>query len=334
MSYPWPITYESQKTKLMPTVFRNVIQTSCTIVLMTLVQVGAVAENSVAEAKSFTVVLLPDTQLYSEKYPDNYVAQTLWIRQRMQEDNIKFVIHLGDIVQTSTQENEWTNADRAMQILDGVVPYSMVPGNHDMVVPSRSSTLYNKYFAPARFKERTWYGGHMGDNNDNNFCFFEACGMKFMVLSLEFAPRDKSLEWAAGVAARHPEHRVIVATHCYMRPTGRDTGCASAYNMSGNSGEEMWQKLIRKQPNIFFVVSGHVLGVGMQASVNDSGGRVLEMLTDYQGLPNGGNGWLRLLQFIPDENRIQVKTYSPVLNSYNERADETFSLDYQMTTTD
>ena len=62
----------------------------------------------------------------------------------------------------------------------------------------------------------------MGETNDNNYCFFEAAGMKFMVVSLEFAPRDEALKWAAGAIERHPDHRVIVATHCYMSPTGRE----------------------------------------------------------------------------------------------------------------
>ena len=296
-------------------------------VLHTFVQ----AEDATEAEKSFTVVLLPDTQNYSEKYPDTYIAQTLWIRKHRQQENIKFAIHLGDIVQTSTKQPEWENADRAMRLLDGVVPYSIAPGNHDMVVKSRDSTLYNKFFSPERFANRPWYGGHMGKTNDNNFCFFDACGMKFMILNLEFAPRDETLEWAAEVARRHPEHRVIVATHCYMRTKKRDTSCDTAYNIAGNSGEDMWQKLVRKQPNIFLVVSGHVLGVGLQTSTNDAGGKVLEMLTDYQGLPHGGDGWLRTLKFVPEENKIYVRTYSPVLEKQNDDPKETFSLEYDMT---
>jgi predicted MPP superfamily phosphohydrolase len=111
--------------------------------------------------KSFAVVLLPDTQLYCENYPDTYIAQTSWIRQRVNDDNIKFVIHLGDIVQTPTERSEWENANRAMRLLDGIVPYSMVPGNHDMEVNLRDTSLYNEFFAPARFANRKWYGGHM-----------------------------------------------------------------------------------------------------------------------------------------------------------------------------
>ena len=133
---------------------------------------NTVAQVTEDSGKSFSIVLLPDTQNYSEKYPDTYIAQALWIRRQAKKDNIKFAIHLGDIVQTSTKEPEWENADQAMRLLDGVVPYSVAPGNHDMVVKSRDSTLYNKYYSPERFAGRKWYGGHMGDNNDNNYCFF------------------------------------------------------------------------------------------------------------------------------------------------------------------
>jgi predicted phosphodiesterase len=303
---------------------------SCMFIVLAAATTSRSEEPAEAE-KSFSVVLLPDTQFYSEKYPETYVAQTLWIRKRLKEDNVKFAVHLGDIVQTSTKENEWKNANRAMEILDGVVPYSMVPGNHDMVVKSRDTSLYNKYFSPERFEGRKWYGGHFGKTNDNNYCFFEGGGMKFLVISLEFAPRDEVLQWASDVARKHPEHRVIVATHCYMRTKGRDMSCDTSYKVDGNSGEEMWQKFVRKSPNVFLVVSGHVVGVGLQTSTNDAGGKVIEMLTDYQGLSHGGDGWLRTLTFVPAENKIHVKTYSPLLDKVNDAPDQSFSLDYEMT---
>ncbi len=278
----------------------------------------------------FTVVLLPDTQFYSEKYPENYVAQTLWIRERRKQDNIKFAIHLGDIVQTPTKEKEWQNADRAMALIDGVVPYSMVPGNHDMVVNRRDSTLYNKYFSPNRFSDRDWYGGHMDKSNDNNYCFFEGGGMKFLVISLEYAPRDKTLEWALKIAKQFPNHRAIVATHQYMAPKGRFAWPAKSKTKSGNSGEEMWEKFIRKAPNVFLVVSGHFGGVAFQTSTNDAGGKVFEILTDYQNLKMGGNGWLRTLRFAPAENKIHITAYSPVLKQTNNDAKHSFVFDYNM----
>lgn len=284
-------------------------------------------------AEPFSVVVLPDTQNYAEKFPDTYLGQTKWIGENAEKENIKFVLHLGDIVQNhNTSEAEWQVADRAHRQLDGIVPYSVVPGNHDLGMVekqlNRDTSLYNKYFGPKRFADQPWYGGHLGETNDNNYCYFDAGGMQFMVLSLEYSPRDETLAWAAEVAARHPRHRVILITHCYMRPKGRDRQTGGAF---GNSGDGVWEKLVRRAPNIFLVVSGHVLGVGRQVSVNEAGLPVHETLVDYQGLPNGGDGWLRIMRFIPSEDKIEVRAYSPLLDETMEDQEHTFSLDYSMT---
>lgn len=296
-----------------------------------LLQPAVMAEEKGAE--SFSVVLLPDTQLYSEKFPEIYQAQTEWIKANVEKRNIKFVIHLGDIVQNATIR-EFIVADKAHAVLDDVVPYSMVPGNHDMKIVNkrltRDTTNYNKYFPPSRYKHQSWYGGHKGETNDNNYCFFEVGDLKFMVVSLEFAPTDETIDWARNIITKHQDRRVIVATHCYMRPTMRETSSPRSYGIEGNSGEELFQKLIRKHDNIDMVMCGHVLGVGLLKSKNDFGNEVIEMLTDYQGLPNGGNGWLRILKFVPQENQIYVETYSPLLKKINTSEKHTYQLDYQM----
>lgn len=317
------------KNRCRPSLAYGLLLATCLALASAAPARGAAEEGDKPE-ESFSVVLLPDTQLYSQKYPDTYVAQTLWIRKRLKEDNLKFAIHLGDIVQNVGEEPEWKNAHRAMEILDGVIPYSMVPGNHDLSLKDRDSTLYNKYFSPKRFADQPWYGGHKDETNDNNYCYFTGCGVKFLVISLEFAPRDETLEWATEVAAKHPEHKVIVATHCYLRRKDRDTSCATSYKVDGNSGEQIWQKFVRKSPNVALVVCGHIAGTGLQTSVNDAGGKVVEMLTDYQGLPHGGDGWLRTLKFVPAEKKLYVTTYSPLLDKQNEAPHETFSIDFEL----
>ena len=271
-----------------------------------------------AEALPFTVVLLPDTQLYCESFPDTYVTQTRWIRDQAKKENIKFVIHLGDIVQNPDSEEEWKVADRAHQVLDGVIPYSMLPGNHDMI--ETDTTLYNKYFPPRRFAKQPWYGGQLDDKNDNNFCLFEAGGLKFMVLSLQFAPGDEQIDWASRIIQGHPTRRVVLATHDYLMPDNRRS----------ETGERLWQRLVRNHPAVFMVVSGHRSVVGLKTSTNDAGGRVHEILTDYQALPNGGNGWLRLLRFVPGENKIHIRAYSPLLDENHKHPAHTYTLDYDM----
>lgn len=293
----------------------------------------ATLQSAVAAPPSpFEVVLVPDTQNYSEKFPDTYLAQTTWIRDNAKARNIKFAIHLGDIVQTAAVDDEWKVADAAQRILEGHVPYSVVPGNHDLDVKdgtlTRGVAKYHAYFPPSRFEKFPWYGGHMGEDNANNYAYFEQDGLKFMVLSFAFAPTDEMLAWAAGVIAEHPDHRVIIATHYYMRPTGRGKG--GTYGLGGNDGEMMWDKFVRKQPNVFMVVCGHVLGVHHQISTNDAGKPVHELLCDYQGEANGGDGWLQTMRFVPEENKIHVEAYSPTLDAHRKEDPHSYVLDYAM----
>jgi len=278
--------------------------------------------NSSQAAEPFTIGLLPDTQFYSEKYPDTYISQALWLREEYRAKRLNFVIGLGDIVQNPSEEKEWQNADKAAKILDGVVPYTIVPGNHDMVTETsgltRNTALYRKYFPPARYAAEPWYGGHMADGNDNNFCRFKASGYKLLVISLEFCPSDEALAWAKKVIDDHPGHAVIIATHSYLGLKERDKLGPTAYKIAGNSGEQMWEKFIAKNPRIFLVVSGHFSGVNQMVSTNEAGLPVLEILTDYQSTGSGGDGWLRTMRFVPAENKIYVEAYSPLLKQKHE----------------
>ena len=76
------------------------------LMFVILIQPCSYSVGEDAASENFSIVLLPDTQNYSEKYPETYVAQAMWIREQATQDNIKFVIHLGDIVQTSTKQPE------------------------------------------------------------------------------------------------------------------------------------------------------------------------------------------------------------------------------------
>ena len=98
-----------------------------------------------------------------------------------------------------------------------------------------------------------------------------------------------------------------------------------------NDGEQMWQKLVRPNSNIRFVLSGHVLndGVGRLTSTRDDGTVVHQILADYQVYGNtGGDGYLRVMQFFPADRFVHVRTYSPYLNAFLSNDDNDFILDY------
>ena len=103
------------------------------MMVISLVVIPSFQGSNHAEASSskFKIAVLPDTQNYSSDHPEIFKAQTQWIADNWEKENIKYVVHLGDIVNNNNIP-QWENANAAMRTLDGVVPYSVVPGNHDI----------------------------------------------------------------------------------------------------------------------------------------------------------------------------------------------------------
>ena len=292
-------------------------------------------KQPVASASAFRIVALPDTQYYQGKRASLFSAQTQWIAKNRDALNIKFVVHEGDITD-GNQAPQWQNAQNAMRILDGVVPYSVCLGNHDMgtganPADTRDTTLFNQYFPLSHYSKMSTFGGVYPaepTRYDNNFHTFNAGGVDWLVLLLEFGPRNEVLTWADGVIASHPKHRVIIVTHDYLysnetRQSTNEKWDPHSYGVKSqpggvNDGDEMWRKLVRKYSNISFVINGHVLndGQGRLVSIGDNGNKVYQMLADYQMLTNGGNGYLRILEFDPANHRVSAASYSPTLGAY------------------
>jgi Icc-related predicted phosphoesterase len=277
---------------------------------------------------SWSLVLLPDTQYYSDKFPGLFTLQTHWIAKHKDKLNIQYVIQLGDIVETGGDRRHWRNAAEAMSELDGRVPYAMVPGNHDYVDLHKRLTYLDEYFPLAKRKTLPGFGGAMADDLCNSFHLFSAGGTDWIIVALEWAPRDETIAWANEVLEKHRSRRAIVATHAYMSADGtrydyakkgKSQGCPPgefALKSPGNDGEQLWQKLIRKH-NVALVVCGHTGdGRGFLSSKNDCGRIVHQMLVDYQGRKLGGEGYLRILEFLPDGKTVQATSYSPLYDHH------------------
>jgi hypothetical protein len=56
------------------------------------------------------------------------------------------------------------------------------------------------------------------------------------------------------------------------------------------------------------------------------------MLSNYQFLALGGEGYMRLLEFLDDAKTVRVYTYSPLYDSFMQEPDQqfTFTLDVGM----
>jgi len=228
-----------------------------------------------AQNGDFAVVVLPDTQYYSESYPAILNSQMQWIVNNASTLNIQLVLGLGDIVNNGGSSTEWTTADAAYKKLDAAhIPYFATLGNHDYDANNpggRTSATnnFNYYFGPSRYTNTGtwsapyWQGSYPSVSNENFYGSVTINGQQYLILALEFYPRDASLSWAAQVIANNSGAQVIIITHSYEYfDNSRVSACnsfdAQYYGLGAdNDGDAMWTKLVRQYKNISLVFSGH-----------------------------------------------------------------------------
>ena len=310
----------------------------------------------VAGENAYTIAVLPDTQDYTLNPALNatFAKMTQWLADNQENHNIQFVTHVGDVTYNNL-DREWNVAKDAMSILDGKIPYALLPGNHDIApggsASERTDDKLSEYFSPEDAAARDGsFGGVYDkepDSYQNNYHTFTAPdGTSWLVLSLEFGPRDDVVRWAGDVIEDHMDHRVIITTHGYMavdgrtgplteRLTGENGG--TSYGVGNDirgtaDGDRIWTELAGKYPNVAFTFSGHNFGDGAQTQVNlGAGGQpVHQMFVNYQnGIAreitgngddalgrNGGNGAIRLVVIDPENNTVSTETYFVELDDY------------------
>lgn len=294
---------------------------------------------------SETIVLLPDTQNYSQYFPQHFTNQTKWIRDHVQERNIRAVLGLGDITNNNHDE-EWKNAKASIEFLRGAVPFALALGNHDLGENGSTVTRDSKvdtYLPLDEYRKDMNVVAEFEKGKMANLAHtFKLAGQDWLVLNVEFGPRDAVLKWADGVVRRHRNHKVILITHAYLYSddtrydfkTRKQTWNPHDYPVAKlseapNDGEEIWDKLVRKHKNMVFVFNGHVLndGLGRFTSRGDQGNMVHQHLVNYQMLHEGGEGYLRLVEFLPDGRTVQFRSYSPSLDKYKTDEQNQFTVD-------
>jgi 3',5'-cyclic AMP phosphodiesterase CpdA len=258
------------------------------------------------------------------------------------------VLHLGDITDDNLPE-QWENAAAAMKRLDGKVPYFMAPGNHDYSkggTGADRTSLFSEYFPVASFQKLATTGGFYDkepNRVENSYHFFKAGGRRFLVLCLEFGPRRDVVRWANEIVAKHADCEAILVTHVYtyhdstrydFKKFGKKQswsphvyGMATASKGDVSDGQELWDGLVSRHPNFIFTINGHVLGdgLGRLVTATPQGREVPQMLVNFQMKPNGGDGWLRLLEMRPDGSLLSYD-YSPTRNQTNAGKENQFQV--------
>jgi len=305
---------------------------------------------SLSDPESFSFILLGDPQGYI-KYDINqplFELQTLWIADNIDNLNIKGVLCTGDLVEQNenlvlnrgmlnqTSREMWQAVSNSFKRLDGKVPYIISCGNHDYGYRSSENgkTHFPEYFPIERNK--TWYDCIVAVYPNRNgveslensaFCFNDPRWGKLLVVCNEFAPRDEVLDWSRDLINKEEwkDAKVIYITHSLLDERSGARTDNEPYKISpANWGQQVWDKLIYPSHNIVLAICGHEGDVGdfedsiaYRVDGNIDGRKVHQMMFNVQTLGggwegNGGDGWLRILEFKPDGHTIGVRTYSPL----------------------
>ncbi|MDR1681851.1 MAG: metallophosphoesterase [Candidatus Symbiothrix sp.] len=276
---------------------------------------------------------------------------TAWIADNIDQLHIKSVLCTGDLVEQNenivcnramlnqTSREMWEASSRAFARLDNKVPYIISCGNHDYGyrAAENASTHFPEYFPFER--NSAWRNTCVSVFPNRNkveslenaaFAFHEPCWGDLLVITTEFYPRNEVLTWAKNLADSDPykNYKIIVMTHAYMEPQNLKNQrlTDNPYSLEpGNNGEQIWKKLLEPTPNIGLLICGHTAtgngefadNVGFRTDKNKAGKTVNQMMFNVQTLGggwegNGGDGWLRILEFLPDGKTVRVRTYSPL----------------------
>ena len=271
---------------------------------------------------AYSFALVGDTQILTKYHGNKLTAMYDWIVGNVQEKKIKFVFGLGDITDTNTN-GEWKRAEREILKMEGVVPYSIIRGNHD-----RPENMFNKYFSYEKFGKNVLgsYDGTML----NTYQELIVGSIKYLVVNLDYGPSDDVLAWANEVVEKYPEHNVIVTTHIYLTLDGttldaEDSG--NALTCGGfNTGDQMWDKFISKHENIVLVLCGHkptdYITVARTKGVH--GNEVVQIMVDPQGTDKNmdGVGLVAMMYFSKDGRSVDVEYYSTDRQAYFHRENQ------------
>lgn len=280
---------------------------------------------------AYSFAVIGDTQSLTDldvNRGEHYLSKVYdWLIANKDSKKIRYVFGLGDITQANS-EAQWKHAGAQTTRLDGVIPYSLVRGNHDVGGEVDGQSFVPDYFAAYcgtdAYKQQFANGGFYSEENIRNaWCTFEAGKVSYLLLALDVIEDKAVLQWANDVVAAHPDHNVIVTTHIIM---GGKNSFVS-YKAGMLSGAILWDALLSKYENIVLAISGHVSTerVYVSQKEGEKGNPVTLMLVDPQSLDldiEGPAGMVAMLYFSEDGRQVQVEYYSTIREQFLLKANQ------------
>lgn len=309
----------------------------------------------------YTMIQISDTQSYDfydqdkDGVMDYKLLDTMygWMSDNKDKLNIVMVNNLGDVTQEATKE-EWGFTKSAVKdtLEKNNLPYNIALGNHDYHDPYtmigaiyRYTENYESVFTMEdmikQYENADYvrFGGTFSGNDMvNNYILFEAGdpAVNYIVITLEFGPREEVINWANELLTKYSDHEAIILTHSYYTMYGDkkiDNQFGGEDFADAYSGIDIWNELINKHDNVAMVNCGHSQNNTVQAYVDatDSGHNVVQILSDPSAMISAFpsvQGLIELMCFTND-GTMHTYYYSPVKGMfYDTQFECTFDMDF------
>ena len=243
-----------------------------------------------------------------------------------------------------TGKQQWEAVSRALSRLDNRLPYVVAQGNHDIgeITATDRHTVMPNYIYPERnflFEKclvstcANWQGVHTMENSA--YEFKDKAWGNLLVITMEFAPRDEAIAWAKELteSETYKNHKVIILVHSWLNTKGERYPQEGYTLRPCNFSEQVWQKLVYPSKNICLVLCGHsgeapkITTDVKNTNFKPTSSYRIDKAADGRDIPqmmfnsqqgdgdwngNGGDCWLRIMEFKPDGKTISVRTFSPM----------------------
>lgn len=278
------------------------------------------------DSYDYTFACVGDTQSVVKLYPDQLHILYDFILDHVDDMKIARVIGLGDITEDNTAD-QWELASQQIFRMDGVVPYTVVRGNHDLVArteeaePTRT-LMFGYYFDNDTY--RSQFDGSYEGGVENVYKRFTVCGIPYLILCLDYGPDDDVLAWANDVCDQFPEDNVIISTHAFLFHDGTTLDahdiCPPSHGVGFNDCDVMWDRFVSLHENIVLVVCGHDpsedIVVTKMTGVHGNAVTCCLINPQYTDFYQQASGLIALLHFSNGGRTITIENYSTIQRKF------------------
>lgn len=295
------------------------------------------------EEYDYSIAIIGDTQAVNKYYPEYMGSYFDWILKNKDEHKIEHVLNLGDIT-NNNEDAEWERARDGFFSLNGIVDYTLVRGDHDILLsnnkgdadtsndtlPGGDAAKYDRFFDVPAYTDRfnnsedaDYYQDTDPEKSNgsitNSYRVVDIGNTKYLIVTVDKYPSEAVMTWLDeginAMTAKYPDIKIIMTMHCFITSDGGWVSHATKL-----IGETFWNR-IKGYANLEYVICGHDYNWGpvWLKQEADDGHIVNQILVNPQGPSfdwQGASAMIAMLYFNEDTDEVQVRYYSPTVNKY------------------